>query len=209
MMLPTAVSSCAPRLRFDHRGRRRIPETPKRHGAVPRRVPTRLLCQNGRLSSRRVGVPTTAQRDQLADRERFKAKGPGTLLVSRARCRRGKRVRRFGLPASRSERQLSHRSRALPRQRVRYSANLSRCARTTARRKGIRSSSPKRAWKNPNRYQSEGPFLVAAYQSLTGLDGVAWFSCQTPGYETDPAQAFLAMSEISLPRTSGTTVTRR
>jgi hypothetical protein len=46
------------------------------------------------------------------------------------------------------------------------------------------------AWKNPNRYQSEGPFLAAAYQSLTGIDGVAWFSCQTPGYETDPLKPF-------------------
>ena len=46
------------------------------------------------------------------------------------------------------------------------------------------------AWKNPNRYQSEGPFLAAAYQSLTGIDGVAWFACQTPGYETDPLKPF-------------------
>ncbi|WP_146512114.1 glycoside hydrolase family 5 protein [Thalassoglobus neptunius] len=46
------------------------------------------------------------------------------------------------------------------------------------------------AWKNPNRYQSEGPFLVAAYQGLTGLDGVAWFSCQTPEYERDPLKPF-------------------
>ncbi len=46
------------------------------------------------------------------------------------------------------------------------------------------------AWKNPNRYQSEGPFLVAAYQSLSGIDGVAWFSCQTPTYETDPLKPF-------------------
>ena len=46
------------------------------------------------------------------------------------------------------------------------------------------------AWKNPNRYQSEGPFLVAAYQSLSGVDGVAWFSCQTPRYETDPLKRF-------------------
>jgi hypothetical protein len=46
------------------------------------------------------------------------------------------------------------------------------------------------AWKNPNRYQSEGAFLVAAYQSLTGIDGVAWFSCQTPGYEADPLKPF-------------------
>jgi len=46
------------------------------------------------------------------------------------------------------------------------------------------------AWKNPNRYQSEGPFLVAAYQSLNGLDGICWFSCQTPHYETDPRKPF-------------------
>jgi hypothetical protein len=46
------------------------------------------------------------------------------------------------------------------------------------------------AWKNPNRYQSEGPFLAAAYQSLSDVDGVAWFSCQTPGYETDPMKPF-------------------
>ena len=46
------------------------------------------------------------------------------------------------------------------------------------------------AWKNPNRYQSEGPFLVAAYQSLTGIDGVAWFAFQTPGYESDPRKPF-------------------
>jgi len=46
------------------------------------------------------------------------------------------------------------------------------------------------AWKNPNRYQSEGPFLVAAYQSLNGVDGVAWFSCQTPRYETNPLKPF-------------------
>ena len=46
------------------------------------------------------------------------------------------------------------------------------------------------AWKNPNRYQSEGPFLVAAYQSLNGVDAVCWFSCQTPRYETDPRKTF-------------------
>ncbi|MEM9703233.1 MAG: hypothetical protein AAF907_12390, partial [Planctomycetota bacterium] len=46
------------------------------------------------------------------------------------------------------------------------------------------------AWKNPNRYQSEGPFLIAAYQSLTGIDGVVWFSMQTPGFETTPNKPF-------------------
>lgn len=46
------------------------------------------------------------------------------------------------------------------------------------------------AWKNPNRYQSEGPFLVAAYQSLNGVDAICWFSCQTPRYELDPLKPF-------------------
>ncbi len=46
------------------------------------------------------------------------------------------------------------------------------------------------AWKNPNRYQSEGPFLVAAYQSLNGVDAIFWFSCQTPRYEENPLKSF-------------------
>jgi hypothetical protein len=32
------------------------------------------------------------------------------------------------------------------------------------------------AWVMPNAYATEGPFLVAAYQSLTGIDGYYWFS---------------------------------
>lgn len=32
------------------------------------------------------------------------------------------------------------------------------------------------AWVNPNLYQSEGPFLMAAYQSLTGVDIAFWFA---------------------------------
>lgn len=32
------------------------------------------------------------------------------------------------------------------------------------------------AWVNPNLYQSEGPFLMAAYQSLTGIDIAYWFA---------------------------------
>ncbi len=46
------------------------------------------------------------------------------------------------------------------------------------------------AWKNPNRYQSEGPFLIAAYQSLNGVDAICWFACVTPGYEEDPLKRF-------------------
>lgn len=32
------------------------------------------------------------------------------------------------------------------------------------------------AWVMPNAYASEGPFLIAAYQSLTGVDGYYWFA---------------------------------
>lgn len=32
------------------------------------------------------------------------------------------------------------------------------------------------AWVNPMAYQSEGPFLIAAYQSLTGVDAYYWFA---------------------------------
>ena len=46
------------------------------------------------------------------------------------------------------------------------------------------------SWKNPNRYQSEGAFLGAAYQSLNGLDGICWFSAQTPQYELAPNKPF-------------------
>ncbi|QEH34586.1 hypothetical protein OJF2_31270 [Aquisphaera giovannonii] len=35
-------------------------------------------------------------------------------------------------------------------------------------------------WVPPLGYQSEGPFLVAAYQSLTGLDGYYWFAAGDP-----------------------------
>ncbi|MEM7697538.1 MAG: hypothetical protein AAF236_03940 [Verrucomicrobiota bacterium] len=54
------------------------------------------------------------------------------------------------------------------------------------------------AWKNPNRYQSEGPFLIAAYQSLNGVDGICWFSCQTPRYETDPLRPYWRMPDGQL-----------
>ena len=37
------------------------------------------------------------------------------------------------------------------------------------------------SWVNPNLYQSEGPFLTAAYMSLTGMDGYVWF-VSGPGY---------------------------
>ena len=43
------------------------------------------------------------------------------------------------------------------------------------------------SWVSPNRYQAEGPFLMAAYQSLTGIDAFCWF-CQTAvAYDDDQA----------------------
>jgi hypothetical protein len=41
-------------------------------------------------------------------------------------------------------------------------------------------------WVYPLAYESEGPFLVAAYQSLTGVGPYYWFSADTPGYCLDP-----------------------
>ncbi len=42
------------------------------------------------------------------------------------------------------------------------------------------------SWKNPNLYQTEGPFLVAAYQSLNGVDIVLWFTATEPIWCLDP-----------------------
>ncbi len=46
------------------------------------------------------------------------------------------------------------------------------------------------SWVAPLGYQSEGPFLVSVYQSLTGVDAFYWFSAPTPGYTEDPFFAF-------------------
>jgi hypothetical protein len=46
-------------------------------------------------------------------------------------------------------------------------------------------------WVHPERYQTEGPFLVAAYQSLTGVAGFYWFSATTPEFDLDPCLRFL------------------
>ncbi len=41
-------------------------------------------------------------------------------------------------------------------------------------------------WNLPHKYQVEGPFLIAAYQSLTGVDGFYWFCPTAPDYDTFP-----------------------
>ena len=47
------------------------------------------------------------------------------------------------------------------------------------------------SWISPLAYQSEGPFLIAVYQSLTGVDTFAWFSASQPDYALDPFANFL------------------
>lgn len=46
------------------------------------------------------------------------------------------------------------------------------------------------SWVSPLGFQSEGPFLMAAYQSLTGVDAFFWFSAGTPEYVTNPQFPF-------------------
>jgi hypothetical protein len=41
-------------------------------------------------------------------------------------------------------------------------------------------------WNLPNRFQSEGPFLVSAYMSLTGVDGFFWFQPSAVGLDPFP-----------------------
>jgi hypothetical protein len=46
-------------------------------------------------------------------------------------------------------------------------------------------------WNLPNRYQTEGPLLVAAYGGLTGLDAFFWFSPSAVNFATQPYYTFL------------------
>jgi len=46
-------------------------------------------------------------------------------------------------------------------------------------------------WVSPEGYQSEGPFLMAVYQSLSGVSGYYWFAATTPEYDLDPSLRFL------------------
>jgi hypothetical protein len=51
------------------------------------------------------------------------------------------------------------------------------------------------SWKNPNLYQTEGPFLIAAYQSLGGVDAVFWFSANEPTWSLDPRRLFWPVND--------------
>lgn len=42
------------------------------------------------------------------------------------------------------------------------------------------------AWVHPGLYQTEGPFLAAAYSSLTGVDAFYWFAFSGEGWTVDP-----------------------
>ncbi|NET08840.1 MAG: hypothetical protein F6K16_29910 [Symploca sp. SIO2B6] len=44
------------------------------------------------------------------------------------------------------------------------------------------------SWVPPLNYQSEGPFLISVFQSLTGIDGFYWFTAHTPQWR-QPASA--------------------
>jgi hypothetical protein len=41
-------------------------------------------------------------------------------------------------------------------------------------------------WHFPNKYQAEGPFLISAYQSLSGVDAFYWYNMDDAGYTEDP-----------------------
>jgi hypothetical protein len=42
------------------------------------------------------------------------------------------------------------------------------------------------AWNLPHKYQSEGPFLISSYMSLTGIDGYFWFAPSSSGIDPFP-----------------------
>lgn len=52
------------------------------------------------------------------------------------------------------------------------------------------------SWKHPNLFQSEGPFLISAYQSLTGLDAVFWFTATDETWMLDPRYKFWWVREM-------------
>src|SRR5262249_28220598 len=46
-------------------------------------------------------------------------------------------------------------------------------------------------WVHPEAYQTEGPFLISAYESLTGVAGYYWFSATASEFDLDPSLKFL------------------
>jgi hypothetical protein len=54
-------------------------------------------------------------------------------------------------------------------------------------------------WVHPLEYQSEGPLLCAAYESLTGVQGLYWFALGARNYEVNPVFDFVTTPDGSYP----------
>lgn len=54
-------------------------------------------------------------------------------------------------------------------------------------------------WVAPLGYQAEGPLLCAAYESLTGVQGLYWFALGAKNYDPDPAFDFVTFADGAHP----------
>lgn len=54
-------------------------------------------------------------------------------------------------------------------------------------------------WNLPSPHLAEAPFLTAAYQSLTGLDGLLWYTTTSTGYDRNPYITFAELDEGQFP----------
>ena len=54
-------------------------------------------------------------------------------------------------------------------------------------------------WNLPSQNLAEAPFMTAAYQSLTGVDGLFWYTTRPPGYDIDPYVRMDALGDGQLP----------
>jgi len=50
-------------------------------------------------------------------------------------------------------------------------------------------------WNLPHKYQSEGPFLIAAYSALAGIDAFFWFTASAPSIDTNPFFTWTTFSD--------------
>lgn len=51
-------------------------------------------------------------------------------------------------------------------------------------------------WISPTAYQAEGPFMIAAYGAMTGVDGYTWFACSSPQWDQDMTKFQVANPSI-------------
>lgn len=54
-------------------------------------------------------------------------------------------------------------------------------------------------WNLPSPHLAEAPFLTAAYQSLTGLDGLLWYTTTSTGYDPNPYLTFVELEDGQYP----------